>query len=186
MAVNKTKLTTGGEVGEIKTQPTVINKLSSNFLRLSFGNKVLIIIIPVLIVVALVYGYGETSQPVTNNTCRDVIKTAQWVQISKALQSSNADEFQNSITLLQGSCVNYENDNDYSYVMTVHGINTSNYNKAREYFNKLPNTENRVAFGLSKVTTLQSNTSLNAQIVALESSKDTMINSTTIVPLEEQ
>ena len=83
MAVNKTKLTTGGEVGEIKTQPTVINKLSSNFLRLSFGNKVLIIIIPVLIVVALVYGYGEISQPVTNNTCRDVINTAQWVQISK-------------------------------------------------------------------------------------------------------
>ncbi len=93
MAVNQTKLTGGGEVGEVTVKKTKLSKLKSKFKAFNFKQRILLVIGVVVIVMSLgtvVYRYYNPT--VDNGTITPMeSQTVDPAALDKALQQYQQD-----------------------------------------------------------------------------------------------
>ncbi len=137
MALNKTKLAEGGEVGEILAKKTLFLK----FKKLSLVKKLIIVAILLIIVVFSFYGYSlfvgkkiaENTKPIAMSVCSKDEKLI--TEVAKARDTNDIKYLAKLSEQIQ-AIPNYNSDPNCIYALLQYSLAVGDSKKSRQQYNE--------------------------------------------------
>lgn len=136
MAINSTKLSGGGEVGESVKKVTRYSRIKDRFMRLSLTKRIILIVGVVLLVVGSIYSYGLfisiKSTPKVVNSRTDVCGSDQTLlnQIAQGRSNNDINALKTASDTIK-SRPNYEDDQNCLYGVLMYSIFVADPSEAR-------------------------------------------------------